>query len=60
MTIRENIYPVIDLITPSHILVSVFDKSGLDELIAEIRAINPDVIFYSTAGYACLTKLYVG
>ncbi len=50
MTIRENIYPVIDLITPSHILVSVFDKSGLDELIAEIRTINPDVIFYSTGG----------
>lgn len=50
MAIRENIFPVIDLITPSHILVSVFDKSGLDDLVAGIRTINPSVTFYSTGG----------
>lgn len=50
MSIRENIYQVIDLIKPSHILVSVFDKSGLDELAKGILEVNTDVKFYSTGG----------
>jgi phosphoribosylaminoimidazolecarboxamide formyltransferase / IMP cyclohydrolase len=50
MSIRENIYQVIDLIKPEHILVSVFDKSGLDELVKGIVEINPAAIFYSTGG----------
>jgi phosphoribosylaminoimidazolecarboxamide formyltransferase/IMP cyclohydrolase len=50
MSIRENIYTVIDLIKPEHILVSVFDKSGLDELVNGIIAVNADAKFYSTGG----------
>lgn len=50
MSIRENAYKVIDLITPSHILVSVFDKDGLEELIREILKVNPEARFYSTGG----------
>ena len=50
MSIRENIYQVIDLIKPEHILVSVFDKSGLDELVKGIVEINPAARFYSTGG----------
>lgn len=50
MSIRENIYQVIDLIRPEHILVSVFDKTGLEDLIAAILAANPDARFYSTGG----------
>ncbi|MEW6108172.1 MAG: hypothetical protein AB1632_03235 [Nitrospirota bacterium] len=50
MSIRENIYQVVDLIKPSHVLVSVFDKSGLDELVKGILEVNSDVKFYSTGG----------
>jgi hypothetical protein len=50
MSIRENIHQVIDLIKPQHILVSVFDKIGLEELIKGIFAANPDARFYSTGG----------
>lgn len=50
MSIRENIHQVIDLIKPEHILVSVFDKAGLDGLIEGILAANPDARFYSTGG----------
>ncbi len=50
MSIRENIYQVVDLITPSHILVSVFDKNGLDGLLKGILEVNPDARFYSTGG----------
>ncbi len=50
MSIRENKYQVIDLITPQHILVSVFDKTGLDALIPGILRSNPDACFYSTGG----------
>ena len=42
MSIRENIHQVIDLIKPEHILVSVFDKNGLDELVKGILEVNPD------------------
>jgi len=50
MSIRENIHQVIDLIKPEHILVSVFDKSGLEELIKGILQVNPAARFYSTGG----------
>jgi phosphoribosylaminoimidazolecarboxamide formyltransferase/IMP cyclohydrolase len=50
MSIRENIYQVVDLIKPSHVLVSVFDKTGLDVLVKGILAVNGDVKFYSTGG----------
>jgi phosphoribosylaminoimidazolecarboxamide formyltransferase/IMP cyclohydrolase len=50
MSIRENIYQVVELIKPSHILVSVFDKSGLDDLVKGILAVNRDARFYSTGG----------
>jgi phosphoribosylaminoimidazolecarboxamide formyltransferase/IMP cyclohydrolase len=50
MSIRENIYQVVELIKPSHILVSVFDKSGLDDLVKGILDVNRDARFYSTGG----------
>lgn len=50
MSIRENIYKVVDRIKPQHILVSVFDKDGLEALIRGIRDVNPSVRFYSTGG----------
>ena len=50
MKIRENKYPILDVIYPKHVLVSVFDKTGLPELITGLRDINPDVLFYSTGG----------
>ena len=50
MSIRENRYPVIDLMKPQHILVSVYDKAGLDELITGILRASPEARFYSTGG----------
>ncbi|MBI5849213.1 MAG: hypothetical protein HZB31_14920 [Nitrospirae bacterium] len=50
MSIRENIHQVMDLIKPAHILVSVFDKAELEELIKGILAVNPEARFYSTGG----------
>jgi phosphoribosylaminoimidazolecarboxamide formyltransferase/IMP cyclohydrolase len=50
MSIRENIYQVIDLIRPDNVLISVFDKSGLAELVVGIMAMNPAARFYSTGG----------
>jgi phosphoribosylaminoimidazolecarboxamide formyltransferase/IMP cyclohydrolase len=50
MSIRENIYHVIDLIRADNVLVSVFDKSGLAELVAGIMDMNPAARFYSTGG----------
>jgi len=50
MSIRENIHQVIDLIKPEHILVSVFDKTGLDELVKGILGAYPAARFYSTGG----------
>lgn len=50
MSIRENIYQVVELIKPSHILVSVFDKSGLENLVKGILGVNRDARFYSTGG----------
>ena len=50
MSIRENIHQVIDMIKPEHILVSVFDKNGLEELVRGILEVNPSAKFYSTGG----------
>ncbi len=50
MSIRENRYQVIDFIRPEHILVSVFDKTGLDALVPSILEANPAATFYSTGG----------
>lgn len=50
MSIRENIYQVVDLIRPAHILVSVFDKNGLDDLVKGILETNSSARFYSTGG----------
>lgn len=50
MSIRENIHQVINLIKPAHVLVSVFDKNGLEKLIKGILEANPDARFYSTGG----------
>lgn len=50
MSIRENIYQVIDIIKPSNILVSVFDKNGLDGLVRGILEVNAGARFYSTGG----------
>ena len=50
MSIRENKYTVMDRIRPENILVSVFDKTGLDALIAGILEANPAARFYSTGG----------
>ncbi|MEE9524108.1 MAG: hypothetical protein V3V59_05075 [Thermodesulfovibrionales bacterium] len=50
MSIRENIFKVVDLIKPSNVLVSVFDKGGIEELIMALIEVNPDIKFYSTGG----------
>jgi phosphoribosylaminoimidazolecarboxamide formyltransferase/IMP cyclohydrolase len=50
MSIRENVHQVIDLIKPAHVLVSVFDKNGLEGLVKGILEANPDARFYSTGG----------
>ena len=50
MSIRENAYQVVDRIRPYHILVSVFDKAGLETLVKGILALNPGALFYSTGG----------
>ena len=50
MSIRTNKYKVKNLIVPKHVLVSVFDKSGLLELVQAVLYVNPDAMFYSTGG----------
>jgi len=50
MSIRDNTFGVLDLIYPRHILVSVFDKKGLEILVGGILKANPEAIFYSTGG----------
>jgi phosphoribosylaminoimidazolecarboxamide formyltransferase/IMP cyclohydrolase len=50
MSIRENIHQVIDMIKPEHVLVSVFDKGGLEDLVRGILEVTPSAKFYSTGG----------
>ncbi|MDO8592466.1 MAG: hypothetical protein Q7R92_01665 [bacterium] len=48
--IRENKYPVQDLIVPQNVLASVSDKTGLEKIIMSILMVNPQVRFFSTGG----------
>ena len=50
MSIRENIHQVIDMIKPEHVLISVFDKGGLEDLVGGILEVSPAAKFYSTGG----------
>ena len=50
MTIRDLRGVVEDLIPVNNVLVSVFDKSGLEEFIPNLVEINPNVRFLSTGG----------
>ncbi len=58
--IRENKYPVMDLIYPQHVLISVFDKKNLNVIIDGILQINPKAIFYSTGGTGKKIKEILG
>ena len=50
LAVKEKQYPVEDLLVPRHVLVSLSDKSGLQELVSGLMGINPNVRFYSTSG----------
>jgi len=50
MTIRDLKGKVNDKIPVEHVLVSVFDKSGLEKLVPGLIDINPNVRFMSTGG----------
>lgn len=39
-----------DWVKIEHVLVSVSDKTGLDQLIPALRDVNPDIAFYATGG----------
>ncbi len=49
-----------DLIKVKHILVSVSDKNGLDELIPEMLSINPEIKIFSTGGTYTRIKEILG
>ncbi len=50
MTIRDMKGEVQDLIRVENVIVSVFDKTGLDEFVPGLLKMNPDVRFLSTGG----------
>lgn len=50
MTIRAMEGEVDDLIPVKNVLISVFSKSGLEQLVPVLLAANPDVRFMSTGG----------
>ncbi len=50
MSIRDQRYELWDVIPVNNVLVSVFDKSGLERLIPALLEVNPDVAFLSTGG----------
>ena len=54
-----NIVDRIDgLVSVRHVLLSVSDKSGLDTLIPQLVALNPEVKFFSTGGtYARIQEI---
>ena len=58
--LRSNIFKVLDRIKPSHVLVSVFFKDGLDGLVQGLLEINPDIKFYSTGGTGKKIKEILG
>lgn len=39
-----------DPVKVRHVLISVSDKNGLDDLVPRLRKVNPDVRFFSTGG----------
>ena len=50
MSIRDMKGKVKDLIPVENVIVSVFDKSGLEMLVPALVHINPDIRFLSTGG----------
>ncbi len=50
MTVRDSKYPVQDIIRPQNVLVSVTDKSRLQEVVEGLLDINKRCVFYSTGG----------
>ena len=43
-----------------HVLASVSDKGGLDQIIPELVKINPDVVIFSTGGTYSAIKAILG
>ena len=60
MSIRENKFPVKEIVVPGNILVSVHDKTGLDELVAGILEQSPAAIFFSTGGTGTALERILG
>src|SRR3989338_7653855 len=59
MTIRDLKGTVRDRIPVKNVLLSVFDKSGLDVLVPQLIETCPDVRFMSTGGtYKKLTEMF--
>jgi len=58
--IRDLKGTVIDRIPVENVLISVFDKSGLEFLIPQLLEINPEVIFTSTGGTYTKIKELLG
>ncbi len=50
MSIRDLKGKVYDKIPVKNVLVSVFDKSGLENFVFDLMGINPDIRFMSTEG----------
>jgi phosphoribosylaminoimidazolecarboxamide formyltransferase/IMP cyclohydrolase len=53
---RRNEHPVPRLIQPNNILLSVYDKKGLPELVQGIVRYNPEANFYSTGGTGSVVR----
>jgi phosphoribosylaminoimidazolecarboxamide formyltransferase / IMP cyclohydrolase len=60
MSIRENQQKVVDRIKPWNILVSVFNKFGLERIIQGILEVNPGAKFYSTGNTGKKIKEVLG
>lgn len=50
MSIRRMETPIDDMLPVKYVLVSVFDKSGLEELVPGLVKLNPETVFVSTGG----------
>jgi len=50
MAIRGVKHPVDDYLPIQHVLLSVFDKRGLDVIVPALLEMNPKCMFYSTTG----------
>ncbi len=42
-----------DWVSIRRVLVSVWDKAGLEELVSTLLEVNPEVMFYATGGTSC-------